>query len=170
MARALAEKTRAEQLGSHRVPSAAPHESMCARCGGLMVTDFCMDLLFCIGETEFAAQRCVQCGEIVDPVIIRNRGTKQEPVTAQPAGKNGAKQSRDERVRRICAADPWHRLSLCTGSRGPDPAQVGGRRGDAMRPDDHSRDTEADPPSVWVAPPTEVDRPLPTPRRGLSSR
>ena len=52
-----------------------------------MVTDFCMDLLFCIGETEFAAQRCVQCGEIVDPVILRNRGTKQEPVTAQPAGK-----------------------------------------------------------------------------------
>ena len=87
MARALAEKTRAEQLGSHRVSSAAPHESMCARCGGLMVTDFCMDLLFCIGETEFAAQRCVQCGEIVDPVILRNRGTKQEPVTAQPAGK-----------------------------------------------------------------------------------
>ena len=52
-----------------------------------MVTDFCMDLLFCIGETEFAAQRCVQCGEIIDPVIVRNRGTKQEPVTAQPAGK-----------------------------------------------------------------------------------
>ena len=87
MARALAEETRAEQLGSHGVSSAAPHESMCARCGGLMLTDFCMDLLFCIGETEFAAQRCVQCGEIVDPVILRNRGTKQEPVTAQPAGK-----------------------------------------------------------------------------------
>jgi hypothetical protein len=52
-----------------------------------MVTDFCMDLRFCFGETEFAAQRCVQCGEIVDPVILRNRGTKQKPVTAQPAGK-----------------------------------------------------------------------------------
>ena len=87
MASALTEETRAEHLGSHTVSSAAPHESMCARCGGLMVTDFCMDLLFCIGETEFAAQRCVQCGEIVDPVILRNRGTKQEPVTAQPAGK-----------------------------------------------------------------------------------
>ena len=87
MARGLAEETRAGQLGSHTVSSAAPHESMCARYGGLMVTDFCMDLLFCIGETEFAAQRCVQCGEIVDPVILHNRGTKQEPVTAQPAGK-----------------------------------------------------------------------------------
>ena len=82
MARALA-----KEIGSHTDSSMAPHESMCARCGGLMVADFCMDLLFCIGETEFAAKRCVQCGEIVDPVILRNRGTKQEPVTAHPAGK-----------------------------------------------------------------------------------
>jgi hypothetical protein len=82
MARASAKET-----GSHTHSSVAPHESMCARCGGLMVTDFCMDLLFCIGETEFAAKRCVQCGEIVDPVILRNRGTKQEPVTAQAAWK-----------------------------------------------------------------------------------
>jgi hypothetical protein len=52
-----------------------------------MVTDFYMDLLFCIGETEFAAKRCVQCGEIVDPVILRNRRIKQKPVAAQPAGK-----------------------------------------------------------------------------------
>ena len=87
MARAFTEKKRAEQIGGHTVSSALPHESMCTRCGGLMVTDFYLDLLFCIGETEFAAQRCVQCGEIVDPVILRNRGTKQEPVTARAAGK-----------------------------------------------------------------------------------
>jgi hypothetical protein len=46
-----------------------------------------MDLLSCIGETEFAAQRCVQCGEIVDPVILSNRATKQEPMTAELPGK-----------------------------------------------------------------------------------
>ncbi len=87
MARALAEETRAEQLGSHTVSSAAPHESMCARCGGIMVTDFHMDLLFCIGETECAAQRCVQCGEIVDPVILSNRKIKQEPVKISLQGR-----------------------------------------------------------------------------------
>jgi hypothetical protein len=87
MARAFTKKTRAEQFGNPTVSSTSKHESTCARCGGLMVTDFCMDLLFCIGETEFPAKRCVQCGEIVDPVILRNRGAKQEPVTAQPAGK-----------------------------------------------------------------------------------
>ena len=87
MARAWSEETRAEQLGSHTVSSAALNQSTCTRCSGLMVTDFYMDLLFCIGETDFAAQRCVQCGEIVDPVILRNRRIKQEPVAAQPAGK-----------------------------------------------------------------------------------
>jgi hypothetical protein len=50
-----------------------------------MVTDFYMDLLFCIGETEFAAQRCVQCGEVVDPVILRNRGTRREPMMVTSA-------------------------------------------------------------------------------------
>jgi hypothetical protein len=36
----------------------------CLRCGGLMVTEQLMDL---------PAHRCVQCGEIVDPVILHNR-------------------------------------------------------------------------------------------------
>ena len=87
MARALEEETKSAQPRTHTISSEASHKSMCARCGGLMVTDFCMDLLFCIGETEFAARRCVQCGEIVDPVILHNRGAKQEPVTVQAAGK-----------------------------------------------------------------------------------
>jgi len=81
MARAFTEETRAEQQGNHTVTSAITHKSACVRCGGLMVTDFSMDLLFCIGETEFAAQRCVQCGEIVDPVILRNRRVMNEPMT-----------------------------------------------------------------------------------------
>jgi hypothetical protein len=87
MARAFTEKKRAEQIGSHTVSSALPHELTCDRCGGLMVTDFYMDLLFCIGETEFAAKRCVQCGEIVDPVILRNRQLRQNSMAVQLAGK-----------------------------------------------------------------------------------
>ena len=47
------------------------------------------------------------------------------------------------RARRIRAADPWDRLSLCTGSRGPDPAEVDDRHGEAMRLDDRSIETEA---------------------------
>ena len=82
MARAFTEKTKAEQLANHTVSSAAQYESTCTRCGGLMVQDFYLDLLDNIGESKFAAKRCVQCGEVVDPVILRNRGTRQEPMTA----------------------------------------------------------------------------------------
>ena len=52
-----------------------------------MVQDFCMDVLCNLGESEFSAKRCVQCGEVVDLVILRNRGTRQEPMTVQLAGK-----------------------------------------------------------------------------------
>ena len=45
----------------------------CSRCGGLMVTEQCFDLLSDNGHLDFLAQRCVQCGELVDPVILHNR-------------------------------------------------------------------------------------------------
>ncbi len=44
-----------------------PHQAgiqHCSRCGGLMVIVQLIDL---------PAQRCVQCGELVDPVILHNR-------------------------------------------------------------------------------------------------
>ena len=87
MATALTEKTRSEQVGNHTVFSAVPHESTCTRCGGLMVDDLCMDLLNSFGESKFVAKRCVQCGEVVDPVILSNRQLRQEPMTAQLAGR-----------------------------------------------------------------------------------
>ena len=43
----------------------------CPRCSGLMVAEWCEDL------SNHRAQRCVQCGEVVDPVILRNRGAQQ---------------------------------------------------------------------------------------------
>ena len=49
----------------------------CTRCGGLLVEEFCMDLSN--SERTAEAQRCVQCGELVDPVILANR-------TRRPAG------------------------------------------------------------------------------------
>jgi hypothetical protein len=39
----------------------------CPRCSGLMVTEWCEDL------SDYYAQRCVQCGEVIDPVILQNR-------------------------------------------------------------------------------------------------
>jgi hypothetical protein len=85
MATAFKEKTENEQLANHRVSSAGHHESTCARCCGFMVNDSYLDLFNNVGESKFSAKRCVQCGEVVDPVILRNRGARQEPMTAPPA-------------------------------------------------------------------------------------
>lgn len=43
----------------------------CPRCGGLMVPEVFPELDF--HWANDTAQRCVQCGEIVDPVIMKNR-------------------------------------------------------------------------------------------------
>jgi len=46
----------------------------CGRCGGLMKTESVFDLVE--NEIEFMAARCLQCGDIVDPVILMNRAGK----------------------------------------------------------------------------------------------
>jgi hypothetical protein len=43
----------------------------CLRCGGLMVAEPCTD--FWDNAETSAVRRCVQCGEVIDPVILRNR-------------------------------------------------------------------------------------------------
>jgi DNA-directed RNA polymerase subunit RPC12/RpoP len=51
----------------------------CPRCDGAMVFERFQDML-----TLFYAWRCVNCGEIVDPVVSKNResarGTKKKAV------------------------------------------------------------------------------------------
>jgi ribosomal protein S27AE len=85
MATAFKEKTKNEQLANLTVSPAAQHKSTCTRCGGFMVNDSYLDLLNNVGESKFAAKRCVQCGEVVDPVILRNRATRHEAMMAPPA-------------------------------------------------------------------------------------
>lgn len=45
----------------------------CARCEGLMVRDQFYDLLDDSGHLSITAWRCVSCGNIVDPLILKNR-------------------------------------------------------------------------------------------------
>ena len=45
----------------------------CNRCGGLLVEERCMDIGESMGGYWFMAMRCVQCGDIIDEVILRNR-------------------------------------------------------------------------------------------------
>jgi ribosomal protein S27AE len=63
--------------------SAVRDESICPRCSGLMVNDSCPEVLNSTGELDFSARRCVQCGEVIDPVIERNRRLRQESRTVR---------------------------------------------------------------------------------------
>jgi len=38
-----------------------------------MVIEQSFDSLFGTSETEASLRRCVQCGEVIDPVILQNR-------------------------------------------------------------------------------------------------
>lgn len=46
----------------------------CPRCNGAMVYERFQDML-----DLFYAWRCLNCGEIVDPVVVRNRGADKKP-------------------------------------------------------------------------------------------
>lgn len=56
----------------------------CTRCGGLMVADRYIDLLDDTGQLEFTADRCIQCGEVVDQIILRNRMASQARTARAP--------------------------------------------------------------------------------------
>lgn len=62
-----------------------PANRNCARCGGLLVRHICMDLYSTGTELEIPARRCVQCGDILDPVILRNRRIQHETSMEHPA-------------------------------------------------------------------------------------
>jgi hypothetical protein len=64
----------------------------CSRCGGLLVREFCEDLWDDTGQICFDACRCVQCGNIIDPVIERNR-LRLDPATAKRSTKWNGKVS-----------------------------------------------------------------------------
>ena len=70
---ALVSETQSERKSSALEATVLDDQSSCSRCGGLLVREVCMDLFNPTGELEVFARRCVQCGLIVDPVILANR-------------------------------------------------------------------------------------------------
>jgi hypothetical protein len=44
----------------------------CQRCQGCMISDHFMDLMNVTGEMDFNGWRCLNCGNITDPVIVRH--------------------------------------------------------------------------------------------------
>jgi RNase P subunit RPR2 len=66
--------------------SDAYRQGRCRRCGGLLVPEFFPELDTRSSETT--AERCVQCGDVVDRLIILNRSHR--PVVSDP--KRGVEQ------------------------------------------------------------------------------
>jgi len=56
----------------------------CQRCQGCMVRDFFLDVMNVSGEMDFNGWRCVNCGNITDPVIVHHRNANgREPARAK---------------------------------------------------------------------------------------
>lgn len=53
-------------------------QARCWRCEGLMVVEQCSDLTGDAGRPDCQVRRCVQCGEVIDPVILQNRRLQVE--------------------------------------------------------------------------------------------
>jgi hypothetical protein len=64
----------------------------CWRCGGLLVAEPCTDLWD--NGKNLAVRRCVQCGEVVDQVILQNR--QRRPTGGLPTSRRSSRVSRSE--------------------------------------------------------------------------
>jgi hypothetical protein len=76
-------KMRTEELHRPLAGTQLRPQTTCARCGGLMVQEICLDLFNSTSEVECAARRCVQCGDIIDATILRNRYLRTESMTVR---------------------------------------------------------------------------------------
>ncbi len=55
------------------LPTQQTGEGICMRCGGLMMTEYYLDLEDDTGQIGITGLRCTSCGDVIDSVILRNR-------------------------------------------------------------------------------------------------
>lgn len=68
------ESAKNEQTGRNRLERDTFFNSLrCSRCTGLMVVEQGFDSMLGSSEADVLLRRCVQCGDIVDLVILQNR-------------------------------------------------------------------------------------------------
>lgn len=66
----------------------------CSRCQGLMVREHFLDFEGTYGHTWSSGYRCMNCGNVVDPVIEQHRLAKVQP--ALVFANSGADHKEDE--------------------------------------------------------------------------
>ena len=61
-------------IPAHEVVPCSIHVSGgCRRCGGMMVDEHCTDIGEEGSRNKFWGMRCIQCGDVIDDTILRNR-------------------------------------------------------------------------------------------------
>jgi hypothetical protein len=53
---------------------------ICTRCQGLMTKETCMDLKDEMGIIRIVVLHCLNCGEVVDPLILEHRLSAPRPM------------------------------------------------------------------------------------------
>lgn len=53
--------------------TSASRMTRCSRCGGLMIIEQGFDSLEETEQLDGQIRRCVHCGDLVDPIILKNR-------------------------------------------------------------------------------------------------
>ena len=62
----------------------------CQRCKGLMIPDRFVNLRDDTGRLKFEGWRCVNCGEVVDPVVLTHRSeTPKGPYRGNTRDRRG---------------------------------------------------------------------------------
>lgn len=56
----------------------------CSRCQGLLVRDHFLDFDGTIGHMWASGYRCMNCGNVLDPVIEKHRLAKNQPALTPP--------------------------------------------------------------------------------------
>ena len=69
----------------------------CRRCRGLTVVDHFIDMQDDGGHLWLSVWRCVNCGDVVEPGILRNRFA-QKPFLARFAGRWGRRHRKAEPI------------------------------------------------------------------------
>lgn len=61
---------------AHTIENEIAHmmnQSSCDRCGGLLIKGHCLDVANPGGELWITTKHCIQCGNVIDPVILKNQ-------------------------------------------------------------------------------------------------
>jgi hypothetical protein len=107
--------------------------NICRRCGGYLVDEHCMDVDLAIGENrqgnKFWAMRCVQCGDLIDETILRNRYARRQSDADNQSTHPSGRRLLLANVRPFVSSISWPNVMARYQLRPKAPSQMSGKTG-----------------------------------------